>query len=200
MKRLRTSVKKARKHGYDIRPTDHRKLSKAKARSLLRINAKLFEQCRTHVIQKAVDQGGQQRPRRRDAGPLPRAALAQAADVRPGLRTSTRPSPTAATPARCRTTTSSTAPTTRTWSRSSAAGPTPGQAAEPAAHGPARHPQRRHVHPLQPPARGLRRQRRRRHRRGRRRLAPATAGPRRSGTRRTSASSSTAPTASCCAT
>jgi hypothetical protein len=58
MKRLKRSVKHARKHGYDVRPTDHRKLSRAKASSLLRINEKLFKQCRTHVIQKAVDKAG----------------------------------------------------------------------------------------------------------------------------------------------
>jgi hypothetical protein len=58
MQRLRKSVKRALKHGYHIRPTDHRKLSKAKARSLLAINKKLFAQCRTHVIQKAVNKAG----------------------------------------------------------------------------------------------------------------------------------------------
>ena len=58
MKRLQKSITSARKHGYDVRPTDHRKLSKAKAASLLRINKQLFEQCRTHVIQKAVTKAG----------------------------------------------------------------------------------------------------------------------------------------------
>ena len=58
MERLKKSVKHALKHGYDIRPTDHRKLSKAKAKSLLAINKRLFKQCRTHVIQKAVDKAG----------------------------------------------------------------------------------------------------------------------------------------------
>src|SRR5690349_13531419 len=52
MTRLRSSITSARKHGYDVRPTDHRKLSKAKAAKLLAINKRLFKQCRTHVIQK----------------------------------------------------------------------------------------------------------------------------------------------------
>ena len=56
MQRVRASVKKARKHGYDIRPTDHRSLSAKKARALLRVNKQLFRQCKFHQIQSAVTQ------------------------------------------------------------------------------------------------------------------------------------------------
>src|SRR2546423_6865830 len=38
---LKASIKRARKHGYDIRPTDHRALSARAGRLLLRINRKL---------------------------------------------------------------------------------------------------------------------------------------------------------------
>src|SRR5215211_1117397 len=41
MSLLRNSVADARKHGYDIRPTDHRKLSNKRADRLLRINRRL---------------------------------------------------------------------------------------------------------------------------------------------------------------
>jgi hypothetical protein len=54
LKRVRASVAKARKNGYHLRPTDHRRLSAAKARSLLRVNARLFERCEYRHIQKAV--------------------------------------------------------------------------------------------------------------------------------------------------
>ncbi|MCW3063314.1 MAG: hypothetical protein JWN32_486 [Solirubrobacterales bacterium] len=51
---LKASIKRARRRGYDIRPTDHRALSARAARLLLRINRKLFPQCRYHEIQPAV--------------------------------------------------------------------------------------------------------------------------------------------------
>lgn len=53
--RARKTIKAARIHGYDIRPTDHRSLSSKRARSLLRINKQLSKQCRYHQIQKAID-------------------------------------------------------------------------------------------------------------------------------------------------
>ena len=58
LERVRASVKHARKHGYDIRPTDHRKLSAKKARTLLRVNKQLFERCAFHQIQRAVTASG----------------------------------------------------------------------------------------------------------------------------------------------
>jgi hypothetical protein len=51
---LRASVRRARRHGYRIRPTDHRTLSAKRARTLLRINGELFRRCGYHQIQPAV--------------------------------------------------------------------------------------------------------------------------------------------------
>ena len=52
---LRTSIATARKKGYDIRPSDHRKLTAKQARKLLRINRRLFKRCRYREIQPAVN-------------------------------------------------------------------------------------------------------------------------------------------------
>jgi hypothetical protein len=52
--RLRRSIARARKHGYFVRPTDHRRLSKKAAKHLLAVNRKLFAHCRYHLIQPAV--------------------------------------------------------------------------------------------------------------------------------------------------
>src|SRR4051794_23509558 len=52
--RLRRSIAKARKNGYDIRPTDHRGLSAGQAGQLLTVNRSLFKRCRYHEIQPAV--------------------------------------------------------------------------------------------------------------------------------------------------
>ena len=54
LKLLKKSVARARKRGYDIRPTDHRRLGAKEARRLLKINRKLFRRCRYRQIQKAV--------------------------------------------------------------------------------------------------------------------------------------------------
>src|SRR5690349_5773041 len=54
MKRLRASVRRARVDGYDIRPTDHRSLSRDRAQALLKINERLFDRCAFHRIQRAV--------------------------------------------------------------------------------------------------------------------------------------------------
>ena len=54
MKLLRKSIRKARKHGFAIRPHDHRKLTKKHAKRLLKINQKLKKKCRYHQIQPAV--------------------------------------------------------------------------------------------------------------------------------------------------
>lgn len=50
----RRSIAAARRHGYDVRPTDHRRLSKRRARRLRRINRRLFRRCAFHEIQPAV--------------------------------------------------------------------------------------------------------------------------------------------------
>jgi hypothetical protein len=54
LKRLRASVRHARKDGYYLRPTDHRSLKAKRARALLRINTQLFHRCTYHSIQRAV--------------------------------------------------------------------------------------------------------------------------------------------------
>jgi hypothetical protein len=51
---LRRSIRRARRNGYDIRPTDHRKLTRKQARGLLRINRGLAELCGYRQIQPAV--------------------------------------------------------------------------------------------------------------------------------------------------
>lgn len=56
--RLRASVRTARQRGYDIRPTDHRRLSASWAHRLLRINSRLLQRCRYHQIQTAVTASG----------------------------------------------------------------------------------------------------------------------------------------------
>jgi hypothetical protein len=50
----RRAIDRARKHGYDLRPTDHRTLSAKQARLLRRLNAKLFARCHYREIQPAV--------------------------------------------------------------------------------------------------------------------------------------------------
>ena len=52
------SIARARAQGYDVRPTDHRRLSKAQARQLLSINRKLFTRCKYKEIQPAVTASG----------------------------------------------------------------------------------------------------------------------------------------------
>src|SRR3954467_1186992 len=52
--RLKTSIAGARKHGYDIRPSEHKTLSAAQAARLLALNEKLFKQCSFNEIQPAV--------------------------------------------------------------------------------------------------------------------------------------------------
>jgi hypothetical protein len=54
LKLLNRSIAKARKSGYDIRPSDHRKLSAKQAKKLKKINKKLFKRCRYKEIQPAV--------------------------------------------------------------------------------------------------------------------------------------------------
>ena len=54
----RASIRKARREGYDLRPTDHRSLSRYRARRLLEINEELARRCRFSEIQAAVDASG----------------------------------------------------------------------------------------------------------------------------------------------
>ncbi|NYJ01466.1 hypothetical protein HNR19_002164 [Nocardioides thalensis] len=58
LQRLRRSVAHARRHGYDERPTVHRRLTERRARTLLRVNERLFERCRYRQIQAAVTASG----------------------------------------------------------------------------------------------------------------------------------------------
>jgi hypothetical protein len=51
---LRRSVGHALKHGYYVRPTDHRRLGRRAAGRLLAVNRALFARCRYHQIQSAV--------------------------------------------------------------------------------------------------------------------------------------------------
>jgi hypothetical protein len=55
----KASIRKARREGFRIRPTDAKqKLSKSEAGALRRINVELFELCAFRSIQKAVDASG----------------------------------------------------------------------------------------------------------------------------------------------
>ena len=51
---VKAAAAKARKSGYNIRPTDHRTFSKSQAASLLAKNKALFKLCKYHEIQPAV--------------------------------------------------------------------------------------------------------------------------------------------------
>src|SRR3954452_10919340 len=50
LKLAEASVAHARKHGYDVRPTDHRSLSRTQARQLLKVNRQLFARCKYKEI------------------------------------------------------------------------------------------------------------------------------------------------------
>lgn len=52
------SIARARKEGYDIRPSDHRSFSASEARKLLEVNRRLKQRCRFHEIQPAVTASG----------------------------------------------------------------------------------------------------------------------------------------------
>jgi len=54
MSRVKSAIAKARKYGYNNRPTDHRSFSKSEATSILSINTKLQKLCKYHDIQAAV--------------------------------------------------------------------------------------------------------------------------------------------------
>src|SRR3954449_4356480 len=52
--RLKASIAKARKDGYNVRPTENRSLNATQAAKLLTINTSLFRRCRWKEIQPAV--------------------------------------------------------------------------------------------------------------------------------------------------
>jgi hypothetical protein len=54
LKLLKASVARAEKSGYDVRPTDHRSLSKKQGKRLIAINTKLYALCKFREIQPAV--------------------------------------------------------------------------------------------------------------------------------------------------
>lgn len=54
LKRVNASVAKALKSGYNIRPTDHRTISKKYGRALVNANKLFFTACKYHEIQAAV--------------------------------------------------------------------------------------------------------------------------------------------------
>jgi hypothetical protein len=54
MRRLKRSIRRARRSGYDVRPSEHRRLGRKQARRLLRVNRRLRKMCRFHEIQPAV--------------------------------------------------------------------------------------------------------------------------------------------------
>src|SRR5215213_10014474 len=55
---LKSSIARARTAGYDIRPTDHRRLGKKSAKRLLAVNQRLFKLCTYREIQPAVTASG----------------------------------------------------------------------------------------------------------------------------------------------
>jgi hypothetical protein len=54
LRRVRRAIATARENGYDVRPTDHRRLSGRLARTMMRINRRLRKRCRFSEIQPAV--------------------------------------------------------------------------------------------------------------------------------------------------
>jgi hypothetical protein len=54
LKKAKRSIKRARRNGYDIRPADHQRLGRKRAKRLRRINRKLKKRCRFREIQTAV--------------------------------------------------------------------------------------------------------------------------------------------------
>jgi Right handed beta helix region len=54
LKLTKTSIARAVKQGYNVRPTDHRRLSARQGKQLLAINKKLFARCKFSQIQPAI--------------------------------------------------------------------------------------------------------------------------------------------------
>ena len=166
MARLNAAIDKARTDGYFNRPTDHQDFSEAEATQLLEINEALFDRCEYDEIQPAVTAAGNNDRVVVMPGLYEEPTARSTADVRPGLRPVRDPGgerrPRRAEPRLPVPLPERRQPRRRDRSR---AGHRP--AAHAAEGEPARHPEPGAVHPVQPPARGLRRQRRRRGRRGR---------------------------------
>lgn len=55
LRKAKRSIRRARRNGYDIRPSDHRKLSRKRAKQLRKVNKRLFKRCKFRHIQPAVD-------------------------------------------------------------------------------------------------------------------------------------------------
>jgi hypothetical protein len=51
---LKRSIRNARRRGYFLRPTDHRRFSAREAKRVLDLNARLAKRCRYHEIQPAI--------------------------------------------------------------------------------------------------------------------------------------------------
>ena len=165
---LNEAIDKAREDGYFIRPTDHQDFSETEATALLDINDGLVRSLRVRRDPACRDGGWQQRPRRGDARALRGADRPVEADGRPGVRPvqdaggkrrPRRVEPRLPVPLPER---RQPRGRDRPWAGH-------GCAAVAAEVEPARHPESGSVHPVQPPARGVGRQRRRRRGRGRRR-------------------------------
>jgi len=58
LKRAVRSIRRARRNGYEIRPTDRRRMSARQARRLTRLNQLLAQRCRYREIQPAVTASG----------------------------------------------------------------------------------------------------------------------------------------------
>src|SRR3954451_6704566 len=58
LKLLKASAARARKSGYDIRPSDHRSFSKKEAAKLIKVNTALYKLCKFREIQAAVNASG----------------------------------------------------------------------------------------------------------------------------------------------
>jgi len=52
--RAKGAIASAQKFGYYIRPTDHRTITAARAKALVKMNTKLFAKCAYHQIQPAI--------------------------------------------------------------------------------------------------------------------------------------------------
>ena len=89
---LRASVRKARKGGYRLRPSQPKiRLSKRQARRLLAINDVLAARCGYSSVQKAVLDAGNNDRSRDHARPLHRAGLAQGPGERPEVQPESAP-------------------------------------------------------------------------------------------------------------
>ena len=58
LRRLARSIRRARRHGYKLRPTDTRRLTAKRARGLMSVNRRLSRRCEYRQIQPAVTASG----------------------------------------------------------------------------------------------------------------------------------------------